>query len=379
MGQEIGYCRRVLFGILRFANQQEQCAWQFRDGPPDPELLPALSRWRPDGVIAHLYDRHLAGGLERMGCPVVSTTDTLNSPQFPLVDVDNRQVGRDAARYLMTRGFKHFAYLGSRSARFSVARWDGFCESLAEAGRTADSFSIEFLPKPPLAELWRPASGRLENWLEGLSKPVAVFCSNDLPARRVAEACLARGLRVPDEVAILGVDNDVSECRLANPHLSSIDTPSEKIGYEAARMLAEIMEGRTPPNREIFVVPLPVVTRASTDRFATAEPTVKAALELIQEKASTGIQVDDVSRAVGISRRQLERRFRAELDRTILAVIHESKVDRAKLLLLESELPIAEIAERTGFADAKRFNVVFKKQTEMSPRDYRKNLRPPNR
>ncbi|MFV1995838.1 MAG: XylR family transcriptional regulator, partial [Verrucomicrobiales bacterium] len=226
MSLDLGYCRRVMSGILRYAT--EGGGWEFRDGPPDGDLLAALARWEPDGIIVHLFDRHLAGGLERIDCPVVNTTDTLQPLDLPLVDVDNREVGREAAHYFVRRGFRHFAYFGSRRARFSEEREAGYREVLEESGYELVSHHAEFLPKLPPAEIWSPSSSRLENWLRDLSKPVAIFCSNDLPARRIAEACARGGLRVPDEVAILGVDNDESECRLAYPALSSVDTPSEK-------------------------------------------------------------------------------------------------------------------------------------------------------
>ncbi|MEM8954374.1 MAG: XylR family transcriptional regulator [Verrucomicrobiota bacterium] len=373
MGQELGYCRRVLSGILRFAGEAGD--WEFRDGPPDAALLPGLLRWKPDGIIAQLYDRHLAGGLSRVGCPVVSTTDTLPGSGVPLVDVDSVEVGREAARYLLRRGFRSFAYYGSRRALYSRSREAGFREVLGPSGYDCETLHAEFLPMPPAAEIWRPSSERLESWLCGLSKPVGVFCSNDLPARRVAEACGRGGLGVPDEVAILGVDNDESECRLSFPPLSSVDTPAERIGYEAARVLAERMEVGGDPGEALYFPPLHVVTRASTDRWAAVDETVREALGVIERKAVRGAQVNDVARAVGVSRRQLERRFRSELRASVLEVIQHAKVDRAKELLAASDYRVAEIAERVGFGDAKRLGVVFKKATRMTPREYRKVMR----
>lgn len=370
MDHDIGYCRRVMSGILRFA--AEHGGWQFRDGPADGRLLAPLARWQPEGIIAHLFDRHLAGGLARIDCPVVSTTDTLSQSTVPLVDVDNREVGREAARYFTQRGFRNFGYYGSRSARFSQEREAGFRSELKKLEFSCDSFHAEYLPRPPIEEIWQPASGRLDTWLRTLPKPVAVFCSNDLPARRIAEACSRCEIPVPDELVILGVDNDESECRLATPALSSIDTPSERIGYQAAEMLAALMKGRKLRRKNVRFPPLHIVARASTDRWVSSHPVIHRALDYINREVKTRVSVIKVAAATGVSRRKLERLFQSELRCTVLAVIHDSKTALAKQLLSQSDYRIAEIAEITGFTDLKRLNTVFKKATGMSPSYYRK-------
>ncbi|MEM1295505.1 MAG: substrate-binding domain-containing protein [Verrucomicrobiota bacterium] len=370
LSQDLGYCRRVLSGVLRFAGERRD--WHFRDGPPDTELLPALAKWRPHGIIVHLHDRHLAGGLARIGCPVVSTTDTLTAFDLPLVDVDNSEVGRDAARYFLQRGFRNFAYFGSQTARFSQNREQGFQEVLAEAGHVVHSHHAEFLPKPPSGDPWRSLGRRVDEWLAGLPNPIAIFCSNDLPARRIAEACERGGLAVPDEIALLGVDNDSSECRLASPHLSSIDTPAENIGYEAARMLADLMDGRTLPLRRMMLPPLFVATRSSTDRWACSHPTVTKALDYIRDECARAVNVSDVASRVGVSRRQLERLFRQELSRSVLTAIQDAKVALARELIASTNLRIAEIAERSGFGNPKRLHAVFRKQIGFSPAEFRR-------
>lgn len=371
LGNELGYCRRVLSGVLRFAGERSD--WLFRDGPPDHELLAALTRWQPDGIIAHLYDRHLAGGLSRIGCPVVSTTDTLPSSEFPLVDVDNRQVGLEAARYFLRRGFRNFGYFGSGTAMFSKQREAGFREQLREAGiDSVSTHHAEFLPKAPGADPWRSVGKRAEDWIESLPKPVAIFCSNDLPARRVGEVCNRGGFKIPDEVALLGVDNDTSECRLSTPHLSSIDTPAEGIGYEAARMLAALMEDREMPEEKVFLPPLHVVTRSSTDRLACSHPVVLKSLQFIRDQISSPVNVDIVAQHAGVSRRKLERLFRSELNRSILSVIHETKTAFARELLSSTSLRVSEIADRCGFGNAKRLHSIFRDQTGFSPDAYRK-------
>ncbi|YCM42650.1 XylR family transcriptional regulator [Verrucomicrobiaceae bacterium 227] len=369
LNHELGFCRRVMSGILRFA--EERPGWMFRDGPPDVALLNALQSWKPDGIIAHLYEGQFAAGLERIGCPVVSTTATLDRDDLPVVDVDHLETGREAGRYFLGRGFRSFAYYGSRTARFSRDREEGFREMVSGGGFAVNSLHADFLPKPSAAEIWRASGGRVESWLRKLEKPVAVFCSNDLPARRIAEVCAQLGLQVPAEVAILGVDNDTSECRLAYPQLSSIDTPAEQVGYRAAEMLSELMAGRTPGETRIFLPPGYLVTRASTDRWACEDVVVRRAMGFIREAVAEGIRVEAVARKAGVSRRQLERLFRKELRRSVLSAIHEARIEVARELLTTTKLPVSVVGERAGFRDSRRFGAVFRKLRGLSPRDFR--------
>lgn len=374
LSHDLGYCRRTLSGVLRFAGEHGD--WRFRDGPPNAELLPALAKWRPDGIIAHVADSHLAAGLARIGCPVVSTTDTLVGSRIPFVDVDNQEAGREAARYFLSRGFRQCAYYGSRTARFSRHREAGFREVLETHGVPVDALHAEYLPKPAAADIWRSTSSRVEKWLLGLAKPAGVFCSNDLPGRRIAEACGHLGIRVPDEIAILGVDNDISECRLASPALSSIETPAERIGHEAARILSAMMEGRETPTRSVVFPPAYVVTRASTDCWACDNPIVQRALNFIREEVGTGLQVSAVADHLGVSRRQLERVFRRELRTTVLAAIHGAQADLVRNLLANTDLLVSEISERCGFSDTRRMLSVFRSNTQMSPTEFRNTIRP---
>lgn len=369
LNHELGFCRRVMSGILRFA--EERPGWMFRDGPPDVALLNALQSWKPDGIIAHLYEGQFAAGLERIGCPVVSTTATLSDGGVPVVDVDNLETGREGGRYLLGRGFRSFAYYGSRTARFSKEREAGFREVVEGGGFGVKSLHADFLPKPSAAEVWRASGGRVEAWLLKLEKPVAVFCSNDLPARRIAEVCAQLGLQVPAEVAILGVDNDTSECRLAYPQLSSIDTPAEQVGYRAAGLLSDLMDRKTLKARQVFLPPGYLVTRASTDRWACEDVVVQRAMDFIREAVAEGIRVEAVARKVGVSRRQLERLFRKELRRSVLSAIHEARMEVARELLATTRLLVSVVAERSGFRDAKRFGAVFRKELGLSPRDFR--------
>jgi LacI family transcriptional regulator len=215
----------------------------------------------------------------------------------------------------------------------------------------------------------------VRDWLLALPKPAAVFSSNDVPARHLAEMCRALGLLVPEEVALLGVDNDELECLLCHPPLSSVVNPAEQIGYEAARLLDRLMSGRQPPRRPIHVPPTHVVTRQSTDIVAVADPDVSQAAAFIRDHAAENIGVADVVLALSMARRRLERRFRGCLGRTILDEIQRVRVERAKHLLAETDLPIPVVANRSGFSTPQRLAAVFRRATGQSPTAYRRQVR----
>lgn len=374
MGQELGYCRGVLRGVQAYAISHPN--WVFRVGPPDQRILKSLRGWKLQGVIAHLFTDALARPLARMRCPVVSVTQTLTWWRGPLVDVDHVQIGRLAADHFLDRGFRRFGYFGSQWTVFSKRREQGFRERLAEAEFSVSSCYAEYLPRQSVDASWRRIDTTIRRWLESLPRPVAIFASNDVPARDLADICRQLKVRVPEDVAILGVDDDPFECNLARPPLSSVANPAQAIGYEAARMLDQLMSGKGASRRQIALPATHIVTRQSTDTLAVEDPHVAGALEWIRRHATERIGVDHVMDHVTISRRNLERRFGTLLNRTILDEIRHVRMMRVKQLLIETDLQMPAIAERCGFTNAQRMSVVFSQFTGMAPTTYRRLHRP---
>jgi LacI family transcriptional regulator len=275
------------------------------------------------------------------------------------------------------RRFEHFGYFGSERAGFSRHREKGFAAALQEAGHTVDACHAEYLPRPASDVSWKQVDRRIGKWLAELPKPVAIMASNDVPARALADMCRQLAVRVPEEVAIVGVDNDEVECRLAHPPISSVQLPSERIGYEAAKLLDRLMAGESPPVEPTFLAPLRVVTRQSTDVFAVEDPDVQRALALIRERCGENIGIDAVARHCGTGRRRLERQFRKSLGRTILDEIRRMRIQRASELLVSTNLPTPQIAEKSGFSNARRFAVVFRECTGETPSSYRNRASAP--
>ncbi|MGE9293314.1 MAG: XylR family transcriptional regulator, partial [Puniceicoccales bacterium] len=246
LGMDLGYSRRVLSGILGYA-ESENLAWVFHHAPPDLRIIPALRRWQPDGIIAHLSELELANRLCALNVPLISVTDTLTDSTFPTVDVDSKAVGRVAAEYFLNRGYRSFAYFGSKNASFSLNRKQGFSDRLKEAGFTPHYLHSDFLPQSPFLENWELEDRNTKQWLVKLPKPVGILASNDIPARTLCDLCRRTHLRVPDDVAILGIDNDLSICRMSRPTLSSVDIPAESIGRTAAQHLQKRIQGKSIP------------------------------------------------------------------------------------------------------------------------------------
>jgi LacI family transcriptional regulator len=373
IGQDIGYTRDVLRGIQAYGRSQPD--WIFRDGPPDPRILGPLKEWQPHGIIAHLFDKNLANRLVKFRAPLVNTTNTLNDLRVPLVEVDHARIGKMAAEYFLHRGFRHFGYFGSSWTGFSKDREAAFADRLAESGFRLDSCYAEYLPRPPIADSWKGVDVKAHAWLKALPKPVAILSSNDVPARELAEICRELELHIPEQVALLGVDNDDLECHLCTPLLSSIELGSERVGYEAAKMLHQLMERRPLKQRTILVPPLRIVTRQSTDTLAIQDNDVAAALAFIRNSAHEEINVDAILRGVPLSRRALERKFRDQLGRTVLEEIRRARLELAKSLLSETNLPMPTIATRCGFSGARRLAVVFRQIVGATPTEYRMRAR----
>jgi len=370
MGQDISFCRDVIRGIREYAVGRRD--WVLQDGPPETSVIQAFRRWKPHGIIAQLLTSDLARQVLRLRKPVIDTSCTIPGLTVPIVDVDHKAVGRLGAEHFLERGYRHFGFFGSEWAHYSRLREASFRLRLAEAGYTLSSCYAEYLLRLPALAGWKESTRRVQHWLRTLPKPVGILASNDIPARDLADACLQLGLRVPDEVALLGVDNDDLECGLTSPPLSSIATPGRRIGHEAARLLDALMTGKSIPREPVFLPPVGIVTRQSTDTLAVHDPAVVAALDFIRRHVDDDIGVADVADAAVLGRRTLEHRFRRLLGHTVLDEMRRMRIQRAEQLLSDTDLAMPVIARRSGFSTPQRMAVVFRQSTGLTPSEYRR-------
>ena len=282
-------------------------------------------------------------------------------------------VGRLAAEHLMQRGFARFGAVGP-DLHWSRVRTSAFAATLREAGHVVDPLLLPTKLADDNGVPRAPAMGAAQSWLAQLDKPIAIFASNDHTARRLAQIAGNLGLEIPEQVAVLGVDDDEFECELNVPSLSSVSIPWRRMGFAGAELLEGYLRGAQPrvdgPELVLFD-PDQVVVRRSTDTTATEDAEVRSAVRFIQENAHRPLSVEDVLRVVLISRRSLELRFRAALGRTPLEEIRRAHVERAKVLLLRTELPMPEVARLSGFGGAIGLSKTFKQLVGVPPTAFR--------
>jgi len=370
ISQDVSFFRDVIRGIREYAQPKP---WALRDGAPTWETVKCCRQWNPHGIIAHLALQGVADKVLALGKPVVDIAYSFPKLGVPVVDVDHKAVGIMAAEHFLKRGFRHFGFFGSSEAWYSQLRETAYCEHLASYGKTVIPCYADYRRYPPTRDSWQAADQRIRKWLKQLPKPIGILAVDDAPARSLADMCRLSGLCVPDDIALLGVDNDEMECHFAIPPLSSVAIPGQQIGYEAARLLDRMMRGERPPS--LFLPPVGVVVRQSSDVFAVEDNDVAAALAFIRKHMAEKLTVGMVVYEVGVARRTLENKFRAILNRSILDEIHRFRVETAKQLLIETDLPMAAIARRTGFASAERLATVFGQIVGMAPTNFRRQTK----
>lgn len=366
----VAYERNVLLGIRDQAARQPD--WLMRLEMPGRQVRRFLAAWRPDGILfqaAGLSPGALRSVTESR-CPKIHVSDSRQTVAAPGVGLDNRIIGRLAADHLWERGFRHFGFVGVKGVGFSRTRVEAFAETLELRGHSVAK--LELPASLPVLDL--KVERRLRQWLTRLPKPAALFAVHDECSLLIATLAREEGIRVPEDVAIIGSDDDSLVCELAWPKLSSIAVPARQVGRVAAERLARwLTEGR--PKRECNTVLLPpagVVTRQSTDVYRTPDDTVNRVLRFIGAEFQRRLNVDEIVRVMGVSRRALERKFRQTLGWSPLRELHRRRVEYARYLLCSGQDTLPRIAARSGFADASQFVNVFRRHTGVTPGRYRR-------
>lgn len=373
-----GYGRNLLRGVMRYARLHGP--WGFYVTPGDfVQALPRMKSWGGTGIIARVETAAVARAILASGLPTIALglTDEQLRPDSPLsrlseVVSDSRAAGRMAAEHLLERGLRNLAYVGAPGRVWSSRRQEGFCERVREAGFEP---RVNVPGRSPRGASWEREQPALVRWLGSLPRPVGVMACDDDRGREVLAACRDAGLRVPEEVAVVGVDNDELLCELADPPLSSVALNAEAGGYRAAALLDRMMRGESLEPTRLLVEPLRVVARRSTDIVALDDPEVAAALHFIHDHATEPIGVADVVKDVMISRRALELRFRKVVGRTLHAEIRRVRLERASRLLLETDLPITRVADAAGFGRTSYLAQAFREAFGTTPARYRRRMR----
>lgn len=360
------YARGLVQGVVHYVREHRPWSFQMMEQGRGDDPPPWLADWDGDGIIARIETPRIARAVVKSGLPVVDLSAARLVPSLPWVETDDAEIARLAAEHLLERGFKHFGFCGDARFNWSVWREDHFVKQLRKAGHDCQTFRSD----PALTNL-DSDNRALAGWLHTLPKPVGIMACYDRRGQQVLDACRNAALAVPDEVAVVGVDNDELLCELAAPPLSSVIPNTHRTGYEAAALLDRLMTGKKVTAKAHLIAPLGVAARQSTDVLAIDDHEVASAVRFIREHACEGINVADVMRVVSLSRRLLEQRFQRLLGRTPHEEIVHVRLNRVQRLLAETDLPLYLIAERTGFEHVEYLSVVFKRELGKTPRQFR--------
>ena len=366
------YGRGLLRGIAKYNRDRAQWSTYFQPQGLEAPLPEWLKAWKGDGILARV-DSEDARILAQTGLPVVHLRNARGLQDHPTVYLDNEQVARMAVDHLMQRGLHHFAFCGNIRGLHQLLdkRADDFARMIRDAGFECHIFQTQTPGKKPLP--WEKEQEQIAKWIDSLPKPIGIMASNDERGLRVLDACRRHNHRVPEQVAVIGVDNDEYLCDLSVPPLTSIDVNAEQVGIVAAELLDRLMSGqmKAVDVRPVIIPPRGIVTRRSTDMLASEDPAVNLAVAFIHENASRGIQVPDVAAHVKMSRASLEPRIKKILGRTIHQEIQRIQLDLVKKLLVAGILPLKQISREAGFSCVQYMNRVFRNATGETPAKYR--------
>ncbi len=363
--------RLMINGVARYIREHDPWAIYLKPFAADKSLGQWLSAWGGDGVIAAVTDAEV-DLLQHHDIPVVDLIGIHRREGVPLIRTNDASVGRLGAEHLLDRGFRHFGFVEYPEHAWSTRRCEAFARRVMEAGM---SCHVKEIPHPRSGiggpEVWEKQQHDLGAWLAELPRPAGVMCSTDLLAQQLLEACLRNNIVVPEQIAVIGADNDEPICRIAYPSLSSVIINDDLRGYMAAAVLDRMMNGEAAPTDTVWVEPAGVFARASTDILAVEDAMVASALRFIRDHACGDINVEDVVGHVPVSRSVLERRFRKIVGRTINSEILRIRLNTAVQLLSETDLPIKIVAVRAGFGSTSYMSAVFREKLGKTPGSFR--------
>ena len=372
------YDRLIIGGVAHYA--REHGGWSLYVEEDPLQKLPNLRHWHGHGIIANFDDRRVALAIRGLAIPIVAVGGGYGwyEPEsgIPYIYTDNVAIGRLGAEHLLGCGLETLAFYGyprTVTSGWSEERAAAFAAAAQEANRACHLFTGRHAD----ARRWEELQRELTAWIGKLPKPVGIMACNDVRARHVLEACRGLGLRVPHDVAVLGVDNDEMICDLTSPPLSSVDQSARRIGSEAAAALDRLMQSGPrprPQKRAAATLPLPVVippvgviARASTDTTATRDETVLFALQQLRKNPWRRPDVAAIAADACVSRSTLENRFRAVIGRSIHEEFVRLRLAGLRRLITATDLPLKTVAARAGFPSVQYMTTFLHSHTGLTP------------
>ncbi|MBT1686957.1 AraC family transcriptional regulator [Dawidia soli] len=371
-GEEYG--KSLLRGVTRYSKDHGPWAFcrmpaYFREHLGIDGILQWAREWGAHGIIGQFYHTEEILKFTRAGIPVLAQDFKERFTDIPNITGDYHAAGRMGAEYFLKKGFSHFAFYGFQHIVWSRERAEGFEERLQQAGHTVHYY--EHNEGAP-ADIWYYKPSVLIQWLRSLPTPIALMACDDNQGHHITEAARHAGIRIPEDMAVLGVDNDEMVCNLSDPPLSSIGLDTEKSGYDAARVMEQMIHAGTFSGPDIVVRPTQVISRQSTDIFASQDKYIVSALKYIHDNLDKNLNVEQVLKEVPLSRRSLEKRFIQITGYPVYEYIYNQRIERFTQKLLETDMTIFEIAIDLGLSDSKNIARQFKQIKGVTPMEYRK-------
>lgn len=374
-----GYGRGLLQGIMRY--EQEHGPWSIYFEPrglfdPPP---PWLSRWDGDGILARVGTAEMARAVDAAGVPAIDLRFSEFSQHMPAVGSNNDQVVEIAFEHLWEQGFRAVGFCGLAEGMNFWSEYRG--DRLEKLARQAGAAFFRF--QPPRSRRtstpWEKDQQKLAAWLEALPRPIGILAFNDERALQLLDAARRVRLRVPDEIGVLGIDNDELLCNLARPALSSVNLGLERVGYTAAAQLERLIRGKPLKQHKTRLAPLGVVARESTNILAHHDKQLTELLRRVRESACDGLSVSKLLSTSELSASTLQRRFKALLGRSPKEEITRVRLEKARQLLVATNLAIGDVALRSGFSEPKHLSTIFRQKLGLSPQAYREQCRAAHR
>lgn len=373
---DMAFDRAIARGVGDYIHSHT--GWIILMDPMTEATIEGLRHWAPDGIITSIHLPAIREIATITDIPIVGFGSYSEQQdgylKFPIVTSNQSEIGRMAARYFINKGLRDFAFCGgTEGALWCQQRRIGFIEELAKHGFGCDVYQ----PDPASTASMPSAIVSLGNWLESLPKPAGVFVFFDGWARWVLDACVLQDLQVPQQISVLGVDNDRWLCELSQPRLSSIDPNVETAGYTAAEILDKRMSGQTASTSVTYIDPAKVEERDSSSYLAFEDPEVAVAMRYIKEHACDPIAPADVLKVTGMSNSTAYRKFMKSLGRSIHDEIQRVQLERIQQLLTSTNLNVTEAARQAGFLNIRYLTKVFRDATGMTPTEYRRSRSTP--
>ncbi len=364
--------RGILAGVSRYARVRARWTMYVEERGLDDGVPAWLSPQHFDGIIVRSLRPETINGVLDFQIPTVCLGEENPPGVFGVIN-DDAACARLAADHLLQREFRHFGYVGLKGFVWSDARREHFAGHLRRAGYPCDV--LESSVATSRAAPWYQRRDQLSRWIRSLPKPVGVMTCYDTTARTLLDVCRDLGILVPEQVAIIGVDNDEVLCELSDPPLTSVAPNTDAIGAAAARLLDQLIDGQPPPHQDVVVPPKGIVTRQSTDTQAIDDPAIATALGCIRRGACDGMDVSDLLDRVPLSRRTLERRFKNLLGHSPLEEIRRVRLGRVKELLRETDLKLEAIAKLAGYSYTAYMVAQFRESEGITPGQFRREKR----